>query len=264
MVYADIDGVLYDKELKRILKKLKDIRSGKSKVENDSQPPKPEPTESPKLETRVASESQDSAVPRTAPMYTVAVLPEKPVTADEFIDPKLISTIQKKINIVIKGEAPVSIPMLTRRVVQSFGISRAGSRIQGHMETVLRQMDLKMTQQEGVEFVWKKDQDPDSYIGFRVSGEGDSRRDVRDVPVQEVANAIYTVLYEQISMEQDDLLRETANKLGYTRLGNNVLSALAHGIQYAQAQGGIATGTSGTFVLSKDGTARAEATLKSF
>jgi hypothetical protein len=65
-------------------------------------------------------------------------------------------------------------------------------------------------------------------------------------------------------MGQEDLLRETANKLGYIRLGNNVLSALALGIQYAQSQGGITTGTNGTFVLSNGGSARAEAILQSF
>lgn len=60
------------------------------------------------------------------------------------------------------------------------------------------------------------------------------------------------------------IIRDTANKLGYTRLGNNVLSALTLGIQYAQIQGGITTGTNGTFVLSAGGTARAEATLNNF
>ena len=253
-----------DKELKRILKKLKDIRSGKEEIANPPQPPKATPEEPVKLQKRAITEPVELAAPRTAPVYMAAVLPVKFASAEEFIDPKLVRSIQKKIEMVIKTEAPVSVPMLTRRVVQSFGISRAGSRIQGHMDAVLRQMDLKMTQQEDVRFCWKQKQDPDAYVGFRVSGEGDSKRDVRDVPVQEVANAIYTVLYEQISMEQDDLLRETANKLGYTRLGNNVLSALAHGIQYAQAQGGITTGANGTFILSNGGTARAEATLKSF
>ena len=253
-----------DKEIKRILKKLKDIRSGKEEVKNDPQPPKAEPAQPEKLQKRVVQEPMEFAAPRVAPMYTAAVLPVKFVSAEEFIVPKLVRSIQKKIETVIKTEAPVSVPMLTRRVVQSFGISRAGSRIQGYMDTVLRQMDLKMTQQDDVRFCWKQKQDPDAYVGFRVSGEGDSKRDVRDVPVQEIANAIYTVLYEQVSMGQDDLLRETANKLGYTRLGNNVLVALAHGIQYAQAQGGITTGANGTFVLSNGGTARAEATLQSF
>ena len=253
-----------DKEIKRILKKLKDIRSGQEEVKNDPQPPKTEPAQPEKLQKRLVQEPVEFAAPRVAPTYTAAVLPVKHVSAEEFIELKLVRSIRKKIETVIKTEAPVSVPMLTRRVVQSFGISRAGSRIQGHMDTVLRQMDLKMTQQEDVWFCWRQNQDPDAYVGFRVSGDGDGKRDVRDVPVQEIANAIYTVLYEQVSMGQDDLLRETANKLGYTRLGNNVLAALAHGIAYAQKQGGITTGSNGTYVLSNIGTARAEAILKSF
>lgn len=65
-------------------------------------------------------------------------------------------------------------------------------------------------------------------------------------------------------MGQDDLFRETAGKLGYTRLGNNVLSAMVSGLQYAQEQGYITTGVSGTFVLSNYGTTRAEAVWNSF
>lgn len=253
-----------DKELKRILKKLKDIRSGKEDIPKIPQPPKTEPDQPAKLQKRAIQKPVEFAVSRNAPVYAATVLPVKYVSADEFIEPRLVRSIQEKVKLVIKTEAPVSVSMLTRRVVQSFGISRAGSRIQGHMDTVLRRMDLKMTQQGDTQFCWGQNQNPDAYVGFRVSGEGDSKRDVRDVPVQEIANAIYTVLYEQVSMGQDDLLRETANKLGYTRLGSNVLAALAHGIAYAQKQGGITTGSNGTYVLSNGGTARAEAILKSF
>ena len=253
-----------DKELKRILKKLKDIRSGKEDIPKIPQPPKTEPDQPAKLQKRAIQKPVEFAVSRNAPVYAATVLPVKYVSADEFIEPRLVRSIQEKVKLVIKTEAPVSVSMLTRRVVQSFGISRAGSRIQGHMDTVLRRMDLKMTQQGDTQFCWAQNQNPDAYVGFRVSGEGDSKRDVRDVPVQEIANAIYTVLYEQVSMGQDDLLRETANKLGYTRLGSNVLAALAHGIAYAQKQGGITTGSNGTYVQSNGGTARAEAILKSF
>ena len=253
-----------DKELKRILKKLKDIRSGKEDIPKDPQAPKAEPAQPAKLQKRAIQKPVEFAISRNAPVYAATVLPVKYVSADEFIEPRLVRSIQEKVKLVIKTEAPVSVSMLTRRVVQSFGISRAGSRIQGHMDTVLRRMDLKMTQQGDTQFCWGQNQNPDAYVGFRVSGEGDSKRDVRDVPVQEIANAIYTVLYEQVSMGQDDLLRETANKLGYTRLGSNVLAALAHGIAYAQKQGGITTGSNGTYVLSNGGTARAEAILKNF
>lgn len=108
-----------------------------------------------------------------------------------------------------KPEAPVSLSMLTKRVVQNYGIARAGSRILGHLNTILRKMNLQ-------------------------------------------------------TKTQEDLLWETANKLGCTRLGNNVFSSRALGIHYAQIQGGITTGTNSTFVLSNGGTACAEATLHGF
>ena len=253
-----------EKELKRILDKLQDIQNGVK----ESKPEVSLPTEEPaKLHGNVSAKTfvdVQPAVVKAAPTYVAATLPVKFITADEFVDPWREHNIQSSIEMTIAYEAPISLSMLTKRVVQSYGIARAGSRIQGHLNTILRKMKLQTTTQDGIVFYWKKDQNPDAYVGFRVSGDGENRRDVRDVPVQEIANAIYTVLHEQISMGQEDLLRETANKLGYTRLGNNVLSALALGIQYAQAQGGITTGTNGTYVLSNGGTARAEATLQSF
>jgi hypothetical protein len=253
-----------EKELKRILEKLQDIQNGVKESKPEVSLPAEEPA---KLQGNVSAKTfvdVQPAVVKAAPTYVAATLPVKFITADEFVDPWREHNIQSSIEMTIAYEAPISLSMLTKRVVQSYGIARSGSRIQGHLNTILRKMKLQTTTQDGIVFYWKKDQNPDAYVGFRVSGDGENRRDVRDVPVQEVANAIYTVLHEQISMGQEDLLRETANKLGYTRLGNNVLSALALGIQYAQAQGGITTGTNGTYVLSNGGTARAEATLQSF
>ncbi len=253
-----------EKELKRIFDKLQEIQSGAK----GSKPENPAPMEEPvRLQGNRSANppaQTQAAQTKAAPAYMAATVPVNFLSADAFIEPWNEREIQSKLKLVIQSEAPVSLSMLSKRVVQSYGIARSGSRIQGHLNMLLGKMNIRTTAQGDAVFYWKKGQDPDAYVGFRVSGDGANRRDVRDVPVQEVANAIYTVLYEQISMAQEDLLRETANKLGYTRLGNNVLSVLALGIQYAQAQGGIALGTNGTFVLSNNGTARAEATLQSF
>ena len=253
-----------EKEIKRILDRLQQIQDGTAAPVTEVPTTIKEPA---KLQGNTAAKAtipMQSTQSKSAPVYTPAVIPVDSISADAFIEPWYRKDIQNKIQMVIEAEAPVSLSMLTKRVVQSYGIARAGSRIQGHLNTLLKKMDLNITNQGDTTFYWKNGQNPDAFVEYRVSGDGDQRRDVRDVPVQEIANAIYAVLYEQVSMGQDDLLRETANKLGYTRLGNNVLSALAMGIQYAQAQGGITTGTNGTFVLSNSGTARAEATLQSF
>ena len=249
------------KEVNRILSKLQEIQSGVAEAAPAPEVVIPEDM-AVKLQSNV-SKSAPSMV-KSAPIYKAAIVPVKFLSSDLFTEPQYIRDIQRKIALVIDAEAPVSQSTLVRRVVQSYGIARAGSRIQGHMGTILRKMSPKTTQQDDVVFYWRQDQNPDAYVGFRVSGDGENRRDVRDIPVQEVANAIYTVLYEQVSMAQEDLLRETAKKLGYTRLGGNVLSQLALGIRYAEGQVGITRGTNGTYVLSADGTARAEATMKTF
>ena len=125
-------------------------------------------------------------------------------------------------------------------------------------------MNPRTTQQEGVTFYWRDDQDPDSYSTFRTSGEGECKRDVRDVPVQETANAVHIVLLEQISMTRDDLIRETARKLGYTRLGGNVTAAMEAGLRTAEEKGNIAPNDTGMYLLTESGTSRANEIIASF
>ena len=241
-----------EKELARILAALKEHYAGNQEQEA----PLPEPIAQP----------TERAVPNipTPPLYREAVLPQTNLTAEEFLEPGNRALVQTKIADVIRTEAPVSIPLLTRRVIQSCGITRAGSRIQAHLDSILRSMNLNLTQQQELTFCWRREQVPETYLTYRVSETGDSRRDARDIPVQEAANAVCAVLQEQISMSTEDLIRETACQLGYTRLGSNVTAAMQQAIDYTRAAGFITTGPNGLMALTPEGTARAEAALRLF
>ena len=193
-----------------------------------------------------------------APVYLPVALSPMSVTAEEFVEPGFRKEIKNRIRKALKAEAPVSAALLTRRVVQSCGISRAGSRIQNHIQGLLSEMELISTVQPEGTFFWREDQNPDVYPLFRVSGDGEAHRDVREVPVQETANAVCSVLYEQMSMLHEDLLRETARKLGYTRLGTNVIDAMDCGLRYAKAMDLVEPGANGMLCLTRKGTERAQ------
>ena len=241
-----------EKEMERIFQKLRDIEAGK-----------PEEPEAP---TPAATETKAPllSVPRQAPVYQATQLPEKLLTAEEFVDHRRIPTITRAVEQVIAQEAPISLSLLTKRIIQSYGITRSGTRIQAFMNEIYGRLSLKTTHQEDATFCWQADQYPGAYIGFRVNGEDIHRRDVKEVPVQEVANAIYVVLYEQLSMCREDLMKEAATKLGFSRLGGNVLSAMELGLRYAESQNGIDTSPNGNLTLTGSGTVRAEETLHSF
>ena len=239
------------KELKRILALLDKLQSGK--LERAVEVPVEIPTETAAV-----------APVMTVNLYIPAQLEPEAIPTEWFTEHQYERRLREKIRAVIDGEGPVSASLLTRRVVQSCGIARAGSRIQAHLDGILRDMNPRTTQQDGVTFYWRVDQDPDCYCTFRTSGEGECKRDVRDVPVQEIANAVCTVLLEQISMTCDDLIRETARKLGYTRLGGNVTAAMEAGMHCAEEKGNIALNAAGMYLLTESGTARAGEILTSF
>ena len=251
------------KELSRILRHLQEVEK-QARAPKPIAPPK---RESVKLASNVSAQKPAKAVKavyKEPPVYKAAKLTPRQVSAEDFLEPRNERSIRSRIEQVMREEAPVSLNVLTKRVVQSCGITRVGSRLQGHVVRILNTMGYQSTSQEDATVYWEKSQYPSLYSGFRTSGEGDNKREIRDVPVQEIANAVCTVLHEQISMEWDDLLRETAAKLGYTRLGSNVQAAVTQGIEYAREQELVNAGATGTLVLTEKGTDRAETTLKKF
>ena len=241
-----------EKELYRILDKLEELKS----------PPSPEPEQAPqKLAAPPKAPAWKPAA--GAPGYAAMVFTPEVLSPEAFIEPRYQRSIRQRLEQAVKAEAPICGSLLIRRVVQSYGLARAGSRIQAHMAELLGKMSLQTTHSGEQTFYWRNNQDPPSYPGFRVSGDNENHRDVREVPVQEVANALCTVLFDQVSMGREDLLREAAKRLGYTRLGGNVLGTLAAGLEYAQARGFLRVSNE-SYLLSDPGMARAEATQKWF
>ena len=57
-----------------------------------------------------------------------------------------------------------------------------------------------------------------------------------DIPSEEIINAIIEVLKEQISISEMDLVRETAKKFGFSRLG----SVIENTVKYAIVKGSSA------------------------
>ena len=223
----------------------------------DNGEPEEEPEEAAAEEEPLPPASQSvlsAAVPTPAPaeakpVYKATTLKNTEVAAEDFLMLRHRAGIKKKVEAVIAQEAPISKALLTRRVVQSYGIGRAGSRIQGYMDKIYDSMGLLTTTMDDQIFYWAPEQDPTAYDIYRVAENEDDRRDAKDLPVQEAVNAVYQALADQLSLNNEDLIRESAKLMGYSRLGSAVSAAFAAAIAYAQAQGKITTSPNGNWIL---------------
>ncbi|MDY3071273.1 MAG: DUF3320 domain-containing protein [Eubacteriales bacterium] len=158
----------------------------------------------------------------------------------EFAQPRRARTIKAQINRVLAAEAPIERGALRRRVLDAWGISRAGARIDRRFDEILAELDIPVTHAGDRVFYWLPTQDSTAYKTFRVpSGPDAARRAMEDIPPQELAAAAYDILSRQLGMDMSDLERAVAALFGYTRLTAAIAPYIRSGIQAAVGRGYI-------------------------
>ena len=202
-----------------------------------NEPPAEAPPQDALCEDIIVSNDAENAA---APVYRAFEETLDALNAEQLLLPEHQKIVRECLSRILECEAPIREGLLLRRAAQAFGLSRAGSRIAEHLHQTLVFMDVKSTRQDEDIFYWLADQTPETYRGFRQSGEDACRRDARDIPVQEAANAVREVLRSQLALPREDLVREAARLLGYTRLGPALRTLLERGIDYALQNGSIA------------------------
>lgn len=168
---------------------------------------------------------------------------------ESFYESTSINKIQNCIREVIKNEAPISRKLLGKRVLAVWGITRSGSRVDSILEEILKGMSLKTSKSNGTIFYWREDQDPKAYFNYRVAEKDDDKRSMDDVCSEEIANGIKVIMDNQVSISQEDLIKETAKMFGFTRMGNIIETSVIGGIEEANKRGDIEISRDGKIKL---------------
>lgn len=168
---------------------------------------------------------------------------------ESFYEAASVNKIQNCIREVIKNEAPVSRKLLGKRVLAVWGITRSGSRVDSILEEILKGMNLKTSESNGTIFYWREDQDPKTYFNYRVAEKDNDKRSMDDVCSEEIANGIKVIMDNQVSISQEDLIKETAKIFGFTRMGNIIETSVIRGIEEANKRGDIEISKDGKITL---------------
>ena len=166
--------------------------------------------------------------------YEVTKLPITKVDSNSFLKEGNEKEIEARILDVIEIEAPITEWLLIKRVINSFGVYKAGIHVRKKMFDILDGMDLKSTEEYDNKIYWKESIRPSRYKTFRVPGRSEeSARDITNIAVSELSNCVYQVLVEEGELEYEELARLTALRLGYTRMGSNVRLGMKRAIEMA-------------------------------
>ena len=160
--------------------------------------------------------------------YIPAALKPVRYISDAFLYPEYKDLILGQIKEVMEVEAPISRSLLCKRILSAWNITRLGSRLDAHIETILNQCNYFISKHENQAFLWLNKEQYTQYNMYRTGG-----RDAIDLPPEEVANGIRQILSAEISFPLSDLSRIMAQEFGFTRSGTNVEAAIQRGLNVA-------------------------------
>ncbi len=226
-----------DKTITDIIEAIKHLQ------QNGNKKPMPvdEPTETIKPSEAAALQMESTVLNKsfnTEFKYEVCYLePVSTNSSDEFLYPFNRSKIKEQINKVLETEAPISKDLLSKRILNAWNISRNGTRLYSHFENLFSEIKIRQTQYGDNIFFWREEQHPSVYSIYRSAKNDFEKREADDLPPEEIANAVKNVLKEQISLSQEDLIRETAKLFGFSKVGSNVNVAMRRGISKAIERG---------------------------
>jgi len=146
--------------------------------------------------------------------------------------------IKEQIRATVSGEAPICSDALRRRVLDAWGITRAGARINSRFDAIVSSMGLRSTVEPDRVFYWRADEDPAKYEGFRVpSSDQKTRRNLEQIPPEEIASSIKYILDQQIGLSKEDLKREVSRIFGFSRCTEAMQKCIRVGLTLAIARG---------------------------
>ena len=156
-------------------------------------------------------------------------------SADEFYLDANFAKVKKLMKNILDVEAPISRRQLVKKVVSAWGINRSTIKVEKVFANALRDLDIRISADGDIAFVWK--QDMPALTSYRVADKEGNKRSMDDVPSEEIMIASLAVLKEQGNLSETDLMKETAKKFGYMRLGNVITNTIKNAITKAINEG---------------------------
>ncbi|MDE6310791.1 MAG: DUF4011 domain-containing protein [Muribaculaceae bacterium] len=133
---------------------------------------------------------------------------------------------------IIAVEQPITFIQLCRRVCAIRGVSRVTATLQKTLSP-----HQKLFYRDSTGALWLDASASRDYKSYRPN----SGRDITEIPMIEIKNAICDTLAEQLAMDEDSLMLVASKKFGFTRRGTNVDSAFRTALELLKSEGKITT-----------------------
>lgn len=128
----------------------------------------------------------------------------------------------------IKNEGPISYRLLTKKVLNHYGISRNTKQTKDVFYRILN--EIKCTYTGNVPFYWL---DELQYLNLSKYRKSNTERDFIDIPKEEIAIAIGDIMKNKLSLNEVELVKEITTAFGFNKVSDITRNVSLLGIEFA-------------------------------
>ena len=201
-----------EKVLERIVQKLDDLQKAKEEKKSIE----PAPTYKAKA-FNVADEPVVEFKNEREIPYAFAKLKPQKTTGIEKMEANA-ERVRKQLREILAVEQPMTNTLLYKRIASQWQISRVTPRLQQFIDSQLICFYMDQLSTSDIRIYWESKEVSLDYPYYRT----DSKRDIMDIPLNEIMNAVHFVVEQQFSIPVEELKKMTSQLLGFARKGTNV------------------------------------------
>lgn len=161
--------------------------------------------------------------------YTTANIRAENVQSDYLFEQDNEKSILQRMTAIVEKESPLSTSFLIKRTLNSYGIVRSGSKINKRMTELVAKLKCNSENINGTTFLRGDDSCLQCNFYRPLST---MKLDIDDISPYEVVAASRSVLEDRIALPMEELVVETAQKLGYGKNNNALLDHVKQCILY--------------------------------
>ncbi|MBX2920755.1 MAG: DUF3320 domain-containing protein [Chitinophagaceae bacterium] len=217
-----------------IVEKVKELQS-QPVMEGDAF--LPEPALSEPLKAAPAVEEQGTAVISNQRPYIAHTLtPIANSGSEAMCDFQNRNRIKQQVQMLVDAEEPISKAWLYKKLLQVWNTSRAGARLDKHIEEIISEMPLKQTMHHQP-FYWRAQTDTTTLTHYR--NNDTEKRGIEDIAPEEIIVALQEAVLHNLSIEEGELLRYLSRTFGFAKTGRQIDALLRYAIAMAEREGKV-------------------------
>lgn len=211
-----------EKEINRIEQFIKDLKTCG----------RPRTLSSKVVESTIVLKEVDRNNDYSALSYKSHKIIRKELSIDELVSSLMVSTMKKTIKDLVEIESPIYRDVAYRKVANGFGVTRLTQRVIRYLNGISTNIGLHIEKEGERQVFWFEIESINDRTIFRKNTEEEIRH-FTDIPLREISNAMRYILESYISLNKEDLIRESAHLLGTRTVSSVVRKQAELAVKYS-------------------------------